>query len=173
MGGFGLFCLYRLDQTRLIYFFMLASRDFYAVYLFLTRRDGDVSTAKRDWAIAFLSSLLPLLYRGPSQSDTSSLVLLLCNFLAIVGTLISTIALIDLGKSFGVVPAQRGVVKKGIYKIFKHPMYTGYGIAELGMVIINPSNLVIFVLSIGGYIFRARRENKILATSIFQVEGLQ
>ena len=66
----------------------------------------------------------------------------------------------------GVAPAKRGdVCLTGIYKITRHPMYIGYFIAELGNVALNPFNAIIFVVSIAGYILRAKRESKILSIS--------
>lgn len=53
-------------------------------------------------------------------------------------------------------------VSTGIYRWIKHPMYLGYVISEFGMTLVNPFNIVIFVISSALYCFRSRSERLIL-----------
>ena len=45
---------------------------------------------------------------------------------------------ITLGRSFGVVPANRGVVVGGPYNFVRHPIYTGYLITHVAFLVANP-----------------------------------
>ncbi|HLE12703.1 MAG TPA: isoprenylcysteine carboxylmethyltransferase family protein [Bacteriovoracaceae bacterium] len=109
--------------------------------------------------LAYISSALPLLYL-PAES-ASSFAALASTLLAIAGFTISTLALLDLGTSFGVAPANRGIVRSGLYRYLRHPMYAGYVIAEVGFVLLNPVNAVILAASFFFYILRAKLENRI------------
>lgn len=71
-------------------------------------------------------------------------------------------ATLALGASIGIAPANRGLVRSGIYRRIKHPMYTGYGISEFGLVFLNPLNAALFVVSVLLYTHRAKSENSLL-----------
>src|SRR2546430_13476301 len=55
-----------------------------------------------------------------------------------VGLLIVIIGKLSLGRSFGLTPANRGVVSTGIYQFVRHPIYLGYLITHIGFVLANP-----------------------------------
>ena len=72
-----------------------------------------------------------------------------------------------LGRSFGLLPAQRGVVMAGPYRLVRHPIYLGYLIAHVGFVLVNFSwrNLAVFVLLYAVQVLRIQREEAVLAGS--------
>jgi protein-S-isoprenylcysteine O-methyltransferase Ste14 len=109
---------------------------------------------------AYASSAMPLLYFGSTVS--SKALFLASDLLAIIGFLIVVLATIELGTSIGISPANRGLVRSGIYRYIKHPMYLGYAISEMGLVILNPLNLSICVVSMILYFIRSKIEIKIL-----------
>jgi protein-S-isoprenylcysteine O-methyltransferase Ste14 len=82
--------------------------------------------------------------------------------LSVVGFSLATIALFELGTSFGVSPASRGVVRTGVYRWMGHPIYIGYVTAELGFVILNPINGAILGISAALYALRAVMESRVL-----------
>jgi protein-S-isoprenylcysteine O-methyltransferase Ste14 len=51
------------------------------------------------------------------------------------GTSLQIYAKITLGRSFGVMPANRGVVASGPYRAVRHPIYLGYLITHLGFLV--------------------------------------
>lgn len=59
-------------------------------------------------------------------------------------------------------PANLAPFRTAPYSYIKHPMYTGYVISEIGLVLLNPLNAVLVVISISLYTFRAKSENRIL-----------
>ena len=50
-----------------------------------------------------------------------------------VGLMIVVVGKLTLGRSFGVVPANRGVVVRGPYTSSAHPIYTGYLVTHVGV----------------------------------------
>ncbi|NIK34028.1 protein-S-isoprenylcysteine O-methyltransferase Ste14 [Xanthomonas arboricola] len=55
--------------------------------------------------------------------------------LQVAGILWQIYAKISLGRSFGLLPANRGVVTNGAYKIVRHPIYLGYAAGHLGFLL--------------------------------------
>lgn len=164
MIGFGVVALFRWHQTQLLFFLLLVLRDFAAGYFFLKRNEALDKASLVPSIMAYLSSAIPLLYFEPIGASKSFI--LGADLLSIVGFLMVAFATLELGTSIGIAPANRGFVRSGIYRRIKHPMYTGYVISEVGLVLLNPLNAVIAVVSISLYIFRAKAENRILKAAV-------
>lgn len=160
MVGFGVVAFYRWQQTQLIFFLLLVLRDFAAGYFFLKRNPAYSKGPKFLTVLAYLSSAMPLLYLDSTVSTKT--LFLASDLLAIVGFLIVVLATVELGTSIGISPANRGVVRSGIYRYIKHPMYLGYVISEVGLALVNPINSAILCVSAVLYFVRARIENKVL-----------
>jgi protein-S-isoprenylcysteine O-methyltransferase Ste14 len=75
---------------------------------------------------------------------------------------------ITLGRSFGLVPANRGVVVGGPYLFVRHPIYTGYLIAHVAFLMANPTplNAIIIGLSDTALIIRALMEERVLVRDV-------
>ena len=50
-----------------------------------------------------------------------------------IGLVLVVVGKMALGRSFGIVPANRGVVVRGPYTLVRHPIYTGYLITHVGV----------------------------------------
>ena len=59
--------------------------------------------------------------------------------LSVVGMLIVIAGKISLGRSFGLIPANRGIVSKGLYRLVRHPIYLGYLITHFAFVAVDPT----------------------------------
>jgi len=46
---------------------------------------------------------------------------------------------VTLGRSFGLMPANRGVVSSGLYRLVRHPIYLGYLITHVAFLLATPS----------------------------------
>jgi protein-S-isoprenylcysteine O-methyltransferase Ste14 len=75
---------------------------------------------------------------------------------------------LTLGRSFGIAPANRGVVVGGPYSFVRHPIYTGYLITHLAFLIANPTplNAIIVGLADGALIIRALVEERVLVRDV-------
>ncbi len=58
----------------------------------------------------------------------------------LAGILISQISRIYLGRSFGLLPANRGIVTRGPFGLVRHPVYLGWLVLTIGFTMTNPSN---------------------------------
>jgi protein-S-isoprenylcysteine O-methyltransferase Ste14 len=107
------------------------------VVLFLTRRRS-VATSDRpiDWAVGISGVLLPLLMR---PTVTASMLAQLGEAMQIVGLSVAAVAVGCLGRSVGVVPANRGIKSAGTYRVVRHPMYAAYLVSYVGYVLTYPS----------------------------------
>ncbi|MEQ5842640.1 isoprenylcysteine carboxylmethyltransferase family protein [Paraburkholderia acidicola] len=83
----------------------------------------------------------------------------------IVGFLVTIVAKLSLRRSFGLLPAHRGLVTGGAYRYVRHPMYTGYFIRDLGFLLPNfgLQNLLIILLHWALQGIRIVREERLLS----------
>ena len=72
---------------------------------------------------------------------------------------------ITLGRSFALLPANRGVVSTGLYKVVLHPIYMGYLVTHVAFLIASPSlwNIVALVAADAALLVRAVCEEQTLA----------
>ena len=64
---------------------------------------------------------------------------MVCVPLMIAGFAIQMSAKFTLRRSFGVVPANRGVKVGGPYRFVRHPMYAGYLMTQVGFLLAHPT----------------------------------
>jgi protein-S-isoprenylcysteine O-methyltransferase Ste14 len=168
LTGFAGIAFFRWTSSGFLFFALLVLRDLSCAWFFISRRQriSLISPGERQVeAIAYLSCAIPLLYM-PAATHTFVNVLMASDLLSIVGFAISTVALFELGGSFGVVAANRGGVRTGLYRYLSHPMYAGYVLAEFGFVLVEPRNIFLFSLSVFLYLLRARQEGISLSSCV-------
>jgi len=71
---------------------------------------------------------------------------------------------VTLGRCFGLLPARRGLVVRGPYRIVRHPIYLGYLIGHCGFLLVNasPRNAAVLALLYVAQVVRMRREEAML-----------
>ena len=81
------------------------------------------------------------------------------------GLVLVVVGKIALGRSFGVAPANRGVVVRGPYTFVRHPIYTGYLITHVGFFMANPHpwNAAVIVIADTALVVRALMEERVLS----------
>jgi protein-S-isoprenylcysteine O-methyltransferase Ste14 len=84
---------------------------------------------------------------------------------SIVGLAIVIAGKVTLGRSFGLMPANRGVVSSGVYRIVRHPIYLGYLITHVAFLFATPSawNIAVLVVGDAALLLRAVCEEQTLA----------
>lgn len=87
--------------------------------------------------------------------------------LNICGAMISLIATYELRHSYAVFVQLRDIITRGIYRYVRHPIYFGYILSTVGFLLAVPrlSYTLLFLISLGLTIYRARLEEKKLMTS--------
>ena len=72
---------------------------------------------------------------------------------------------VTLGRSFALLPANRGIVSTGMYGIVRHPIYMGYLITHVAFLVANPTiwNVVALMAADTALLARAVCEEKTLA----------
>jgi protein-S-isoprenylcysteine O-methyltransferase Ste14 len=135
----------------------LAAQSTFAAYWLIRRRKA--TAAVRWWMqiIAWGAVLLPMALRIESPSPVGSTA-------SLVGLSMTLWSLSALGTSFGLAPADRGLVTGGPYRYLRHPMYTGELISVLGALATNWSawNAVVVALLLILLIWRIYQEEKLI-----------
>ena len=114
---------------------LLLSEGVVLLFLLIRRSTDKISTNPRDWIVAFGGTLTPLLI-----VKTETVFLPQLGFCVIlIGLILHLGAKLNLRRSFGIVPADRGVKTLGLYAFVRHPMYLGYMVAHVGFLLGAPS----------------------------------
>jgi protein-S-isoprenylcysteine O-methyltransferase Ste14 len=141
---------------------LLASETLIALFVLLRRPSASISVRRSDWAAAFAATLLPLLL-DPGAREAPGLIVPGV-LLFVFGTCWQLWAKLVLRRSFGIAPANRGVKKGGPYRGMRHPMYFGYFVTEVGILMLMPSawNFVLYGATWALQVFRLLREEELL-----------
>jgi protein-S-isoprenylcysteine O-methyltransferase Ste14 len=85
-----------------------------------------------------------------------------------LGLVLVVVGKMALGRSFGLVPANRGVVVRGPYMFVRHPIYTGYLITHAAFFVANPApwNAGVILVADTLLILRALMEERILSSDV-------
>jgi protein-S-isoprenylcysteine O-methyltransferase Ste14 len=133
------------------------------VFLILTRRFATtVSTRPLDWALSLMAVNAPLMV-VPAAASTF-MPSQIATILMSAGMIIQISAKAVLWRSFGLVPANRGIKTKGPYRIVRHPMYAGYTLTHIGFLLGFPSlqNSLLYFTAFLVEVARLLREELIL-----------
>ena len=146
----------------LAYLILLISEGLSLFFVLIRTPTNDVSMIPFDWLLAVAGTCIPLLVRPAHSPPLLPLVLLV--FSMSVGLVIQVAAKLTLRRSFGVVPANRGVRIGGPYKIVRHPLYAGYILTQLSFWAANPSplNALVYLTAFSVQIWRLLAEERLL-----------
>lgn len=107
--------------------------EFVVIVISLSRHTPkDVSWNPVDWTYALMATVLPL-FLAPAPDHISWIWFTV----QCIGEGIAMTGLLSLNRSLGVVPANRGVKTRGMYRFVRHPIYCGYTIIDVAMVMQN------------------------------------
>jgi protein-S-isoprenylcysteine O-methyltransferase Ste14 len=138
----------------------------WVVVAYLIRRPARaVSRRLGDWLLAFGGTFGGVLFRPvgahPQWGLTAGLVVQL------LGLAICVTSFLALGRSFGFVAADRGLVRRGPYAIVRHPIYASYVLLQFGYLLqsISLRNAVVMLFASGCNVGRAFAEDRVLASN--------
>jgi len=84
------------------------------------------------------------------------------------GVMIVIVGKMALGRSFGIAPANRGVVIRGPYLLVRHPIYAGYLLTHAAFLVAHPTpwNLAVLLVADTALVVRALIEERMLGTDV-------
>jgi protein-S-isoprenylcysteine O-methyltransferase Ste14 len=143
--------------------------------LFLIRRPATtISVRPTDWLLAMGATMLPLSV-SPAENPGQFVNPVVCSIVLICGLIIQIRAKVSLGRSLGMVPADRGIKRGGIYQLVRHPMYAGYVISHVGFLLLNPTlwNASVYSVALVVQILRILAEERFLSQNADYREYMQ
>jgi protein-S-isoprenylcysteine O-methyltransferase Ste14 len=128
----------------------------------LARRSA--SEVDRSWTartVTLAAVIGPLLFRPGGVGIVPDYV---AGAIGCAGFAVSIGGTLALRRSFGLIPANRGVIRSGLYRIVRHPIYAGYLVSHVAFVLTYPTlwNAVVWACSDGAQIVRVRCEEQLL-----------
>jgi protein-S-isoprenylcysteine O-methyltransferase Ste14 len=153
-----------LETGRITGLFLLLSEAIVVALTMVRRPPRLVDRSMRARVLTIVSVLgPPLLAPGTAAAlaPETVTVALSCAGLAVV-----IAGKITLGRSFALLPANRGVVSTGLYRIVRHPIYMGYLVTHAAFLAASPTlwNIAALVVADGALLMRAVCEEDTLAT---------
>jgi len=134
-----------------------------AAVFFLLRRPARVtSSSYLAWSATAVASFGMLAAR-PGGEPVAGLESL-WGVLQLLGWGLAVVCISTLGRSFGLVAANRGVVTRGPYRLVRHPIYSCYVLTQAGYLLENPTtrNLVVIFGTMAFQLLRIRTEEECL-----------
>ena len=164
-GGFSIYLVHSLGeflQSGETVSLLLVMRNAIIVSIFLLRHEGKASGKSIHWVVAILTTVLAFAFM---TADTIPLIpVYYSNCLFLIGVTLSCYSVVSLGKSFGIVPANRGIVTRDIYRWVRHPIYASYIIMDIAIVLsaFSTINLLIFIIIVALFFVRTQFEEDFL-----------
>jgi protein-S-isoprenylcysteine O-methyltransferase Ste14 len=145
---------------------LLASESLVVVLTIVRRRTNIVDRSVAAAVMTTLSLAGPPLVR--SGNVTALVPDAYTALISAVGLLVVIAGKVALGRSFGIAPANRGIVARGPYTLVRHPIYTGYIVTHLAFLVAHPSpwNAAVLVVADTALIFRALIEERVLGADV-------
>ena len=138
---------------------LLLCSELLGVILILSHRGAKFfSVQPFDYAVSFAAMTLPFFaVPGPTSGSAGLWVMAF-------GLALQLWAKAAMWRSYGILPADRGVRSHGPYRFVRHPMYVGYSITHAGYVIAFPSlfNALLYSVIFAIQVVRVFREERIL-----------
>ena len=158
-GKFALNAYHRWAQTGSLVVLGLVVYNTILVSVTIARRPSvSTSTQIKDWLAAVVTVGLSMVFR-PTEWDqwfaqAGGFIL------QGVGVVIMMVALASLGRSFGIVAANRGIKRSGLYGWVRHPLYAGELIFFTGFLLttFSPYNTVLWFGVLCGLVTRSWAE---------------
>lgn len=142
---------------------LLASESLVVVLTIARRRAAVIDSSAKAATVTGVSLVGPWMLR---TADVAALVPdNVTSMISGIGLLIVVASKMALGRSFGLVPANRGVVVRGPYCFVRHPIYLGYVISHVAFFLAQPTmwNAAVILIGDGTLIVRALMEERVLS----------
>jgi protein-S-isoprenylcysteine O-methyltransferase Ste14 len=154
-----------LSSHRLIGAAFVAEQTWIVVAYLVRRPARAVSRRATDWLLAFGGTFGGVLFRPNGAHLHWGLDAGLG--VQLVGLVICVWALSALGRSFGFAAADRGLVRRGPYRVIRHPIYASYVLLQLGYLLqsISVRNALVMLFTSSCNVGRALAEERLLTNN--------
>ena len=152
-----------LETGRLTGLLLVASEALVVVLTVFRRAPAIVDRTLRARVLTTLSMLGPPLVRpasiAPLVPEAMTVAFSACGLMVVI------LGKMSLGRSFGLMPANRGIVSTGLYRVVRHPIYMGYLVTHIAFVAANPTpwNVLLLMSADIALMARAVCEERTLA----------
>lgn len=149
------------NPVRLVY---VADQALVLVFSLFRRGTQVISRRSGEWFAGFAGTLLAFLIAPPSSPRALAPAVVTVPMM-LAGMAIHLSAKLTLRRSFGIVPANRGLKVSGPYRLVRHPMYLGYIVVQAGLLLSGPNaqNLAIVFTAWVLFVWRIHAEERLLA----------
>jgi len=136
------------------------------LFFVLRRRSRDWASDPASVAFGHIGTwlpVLPLAFPDTAGSPHEALAEP-CMVILAVSLAISTLGILSLGRSWGIIPANRGIKTRGLYALVRHPIYANYMIfyADYALVRFSPVTVFVAVAMPVAIVARAVFEERVL-----------
>ena len=134
------------------------------VFVLLRRPTDAISMRFGDWLLAITATAAPMMI-VPVQIPGAMVPLeSIALGLVATGNVVQLAGKLFLRRSFGVAPANRGIKTGGMYRFVRHPIYAGYLMIHLGLLMMMPSvtNFMLYAIGWWAQILRLLAEERLL-----------
>ena len=135
------------------------------VFVLLRRPTDAISMRFGDWLLAITATAAPMMI-VPVQIPGAMVPLeSIALGLVATGNVVQLAGKLFLRRSFGVAPANRGIKTGGMYRFVRHPIYAGYLMIHLGLLMMMPSltNFMLYAIGWWAQILRLLAEERLLS----------
>jgi Phospholipid methyltransferase len=114
----------------------------------------NLRTIAASGAMLILPSFMRPIDRSTGALATAGLLL------ELFGVMLTQVSRVYMGRSFGILPANRGIVSKGPFRWVRHPVYFGWLVLLIGyaMSYANPRNIILIVVTLPFMVWRIDQE---------------
>lgn len=129
--------------------------------VFVTRRaPRTVSRRALDWVAAYAGWFTSFLVRPGGYHLAWGVAVGF--WVQVLGLLLWAASFAKLSRSYGIVPADRGLVTGGAYGLVRHPLYAAYMVGGIGYLMqsLSVRNVVVSVIAIGWQLVRISAEER-------------
>ncbi len=157
--------LFYLRTHSLIGGAFLVEQTWFVIAFLVRRPPGAVSRNPGAWLLAFSGTFAGVLFRPVGAHPHWGVVAGLG--LQLAGLAVCVMSLLALGRSFGFVAADRGLVTRGPYAVVRHPVYASYLLIQSGYLLqsISLRNVLVMAAASGCNVGRALTEEHLLTGS--------
>lgn len=152
-----------LQTGRLTGLLLLASEALVVMLTAFRRAPAAVDRSLLARTLTGLSMLGPMLVKPTGHAGLTPEVATVT--VSAAGLLVVIAGKLSLGRSFGLMPANRGIVSSGLYKVVRHPIYLGYLLTHVAFAAANLTawNALLLATADAALLARAVCEERTLA----------